>query len=403
MDVLSASYGDDTIAWYENTATFSFDPTWTASDITTSASGAMSVFAADIDGDGDLDIISASKLDDTIAWYENSGGSFWSASTITTNADGAFSVFAADMDNDGDMDVLSASDIDDTIAWYENDGAANPSWTASDIDTNADNAKSVFAADMDGDGDMDILSASVNDNTIAWYENDGAADPSWTAEDIATSASGATSVFASDMDRDGDMDIISASQNDNTIAWYESDGAADPSWTADDIATSASGAQSVFAADMDNDGDIDIVSASDGDDTIAWYENDGAANPSWTASNIDTNADGAKSVFAADIDNDGDMDILSASMNDDTIAWYESDGAANPSWTASNIDTNADSARSVFAADIDGDGDLDIISASYSDSTIAWYETSAIPEFSNIMMPIVSVLAIVGFNYRKRH
>ena len=154
---------------------------------------------------------------------------------------------------------------------------------------------------------------------------------------------------------------------------------------------------------MDNDGDIDIVSASDGDDTIAWYENDGAANPSWTASNIDTNADGAKSVFAADMDNDGDMDILSASMNDDTIAWYESDGAANPSWTASNIDTNADSARSVFAADIDGDGDLDIISASYSDSTITWYETSAIPEFSNIMMPIVSVLAIVGLNYRRRN
>ena len=45
---------------------------------------------------------------------------------------------------------------------------------------NADGAKSVFAADMDGDGDMDIVSASDND-TIAWYENNGAADPSWTA------------------------------------------------------------------------------------------------------------------------------------------------------------------------------------------------------------------------------
>ena len=44
----------------------------------------------------------------------------------------------------------------------------------------------VFAADMDGDGDMDIISASINDDTIAWYENNGAADPSWTKAVIAT-------------------------------------------------------------------------------------------------------------------------------------------------------------------------------------------------------------------------
>ena len=103
------------------------------------------------------------------------------------------------------------------------------------------------------------------------------------------------------------------------------------------------------------------------------------------------------------MDNDGDMDILSASMNDHTIAWYENDGAADPSWAAADIDTNAVSARSVFTADMDGDGDMDIVSASYSDSTIAWYENNAgIPEFSSILMPIVSVLAIVGFNYRRR-
>ena len=204
------------------------------------------------------------------------------------------------------------------------------------------------------------------------------------------------------MDNDGDMDILSASRNDDIIAWYENNGAADPSWTSSNIATSADQPQSVFAADMDNDGDMDIVSASDGDDTIAWYENNGAADPSWSASNIDTNAEGAQDVHVADIDNDGDMDIISASATDNTIAWYENNGAADPSWSASDITTSANGARSVFAADIDSDGDLDIISASYADNTIAWYETSAIPEFSNIMMPIVSVLAIVGFNYKRK-
>ena len=88
------------------------------------------------------------------------------------------------MDGDGDMDILSASFADDTIAWYENNGAANPTWTKNVIATSADGAFFVFAEDMDGDGDMDIISASALDNTIAWYENNGAADPTWTAADI---------------------------------------------------------------------------------------------------------------------------------------------------------------------------------------------------------------------------
>jgi hypothetical protein len=152
---------------------------------------------------------------------------------------------------------------------------------------------------------------------------------------------------------------------------------------------------------------MDIVSASDGDDTIAWYENDGASDPSWSAANIDTNADGAQDVHVADMDNDGDLDILSASANDDTIAWYENLGDTDDDgildWTAADIATSANGARSVFAADIDNDGDMDVISASYVDDAIAWYENNAgIPEFSNILMPIVSVLAIVVFNSRKR-
>jgi len=376
LDIVSASSDDDTIAWYENDG--ALNPSWTAEDIATSADAAVGVFVADMDGDGDLDIVSASSDDDTIAWYENDGASdpSWTAEDIATNAEGAWRVFVADMDGDGDLDIVSASYDDDTIAWYENDGASDPSWTAEDIATSADYASDVFVADMDGDGDLDIVSASFDDDTIAWYKNDGASDPSWAAEDIATSADGAIGVFVADMDGDGDLDIVSASYLDDTIAWYENDGASDPSWTAEDIATSADAAWGVFVADMDGDGDMDIVSASAEDDTIAWYENDGASDPSWTAEDIATSADGASSVFAADMDGDGDLDIVSASQDNDTIAWYENtaDFTFEPEWYSSDIATDADEAYSVFAADMDGDGDMDILSASWNDDTIAWYE-----------------------------
>ena len=426
MDVLSSSSYDDKIAWYENNGSQGF----TARTISTTADGAFDLYALDFDQDGDVDVLSASLYDHEITLYENNGSQTFAAyviatavngtrsvyagdmdndgdtdiiatalnddrvivytnetsglatasfvaSTISTTANGARSVFAADMDNDGDIDIVSASQEDDAIAWYENNGAANPSWTASDIATSANGAVSLFVADMDADGDMDIVSTSELDDAIAWYENDGAANPSWTASDIATSADGARSVFAADLDNDGDMDLISASANDNTIAWYENDGAVNPSWTAADISTSASAPFSVFVADMDNDGDLDIVSASINNDAIAWYENNGAANPSWTAVDIATSADAATSVSVADMDNDGDMDIISASINDDAIAWYENDGAANSSWTATDIATSADGAQSVFAADMDNDGDMDIVSASYQDDKIAWYQNSA--------------------------
>ena len=206
-----------------------------------------------------------------------------------------------------------------------------------------------------------------------------------------------------DIDNDGDMDVVSASAGDDTIAWFENNNGDGSSWTGAQIDNNAEAARSVFAADMDNDGDMDIVSASQSDNTIAWYENNNGDGSSWSAENIATNASGAKNVFVADMDNDGDLDIVSASSGDNTIAWYENDGAADPSWSAVDIATSANGAYSVFVADMDNDGDMDIVSASQSDNTIAWYENNAgIPEFSNIMMPIASVLAIVGLNYRRR-
>jgi VCBS repeat-containing protein len=328
------------------------------------ANGALSVFAADVDGDGDTDVLSASFADDKISWYENDGSENFTAHTISTDADKVYSVFAADVDGDGDIDVLSASHNDDTIAWYENDG--NQIFTEHTISVAADGARSVFVADVDGDGDMDVLSASALDDTIAWYENDGS--EGFTAHTISNTADNAKSVFAADVDGDGDMDVLSASHSDDKIAWYENDGSG--GFTAHTISTAALAPISVFAADVDGDGDIDVLSASHDDDKIAWYENDGSEG--FTAHTISVVADSPRSVFAADVDGDGDMDVLSASAFDDKIAWYENDGSEN--FTAHTVSTAADMAFGVFAADVDGDGDIDILSASIKNNTIAWYE-----------------------------
>ncbi|MHC4310577.1 MAG: FG-GAP repeat domain-containing protein, partial [Planctomycetota bacterium] len=86
------------------------------------------------------------------------GAEFGAQIVISSSADGALSVYAADVDGDGDMDVLSASYGDDKIAWYESDGGSPPTFIEHVISTTADGAHSVYAADVDGDGYMDVLS-----------------------------------------------------------------------------------------------------------------------------------------------------------------------------------------------------------------------------------------------------
>jgi fibronectin type 3 domain-containing protein len=350
--------------------------------ITTNVDEPQDVYAADLDNDGDKDVLSASGNDGKIAWYENldAGGVSTTQNVITTSADHATSVYAADLDNDGDKDVLSASGNDGKIAWYENLDAGGVSTTQNVITTSADHATSVYAADVDDDGDKDVLSASQN--KIAWYENLNSGGVSTTQSVITQDVTG--SVYAADLDGDGDKDVLSASLNDDEIAWYENLDAGGVSTTQNVILSrrdqfySVDGINDVYAADVDNDGDKDVLSAFESD-KVAWFENLDSGGFSDYHTVITTNVD-ARSVYAADVDNDNDKDVLSAS--DNQIAWYENLNSGGVSTTQNVIRTSVVNALSVYAADLDGDGDKDILSASWSgpsDGTIAWYENRIVP------------------------
>ena len=332
---------------------------FTPHTLATTARGLNSVFAADIDGDGDMDALSAAQT--SVDWYENDGTPDFACHTIATGH--ARSVFAADVDGDSDLDVVAAFSYG-LIAWYENDGSG--SFLAHTITTSAYGVNSVFVADMDGDGDMDVLSPFQG--STDWYENDGTEN--FTPRTVTTWAFSSESIFPADVDSDGDMDVVLA--NGNTIAWGENNG--DESFEIRIIGfanTPTAYVDSLFAADLDSDGDVDVLSADGTDDRIAWFENDGIEG--FTTHTITASADGASSVFAADMDGDGDWDVISASSMDHTIAWYENEGEGVS--TPRIITDSASFARSIFLADMDGDGDLDVLSASRAvGATISWYE-----------------------------
>jgi len=334
-----------------------------------------SAYAADLNEDGYVDVVSSSWANNDANWFKNQqNGSFsWIAEfTDASLIEAPSTVYAADLNNDGYDDILLGSTNSNTVVWFQNDGSGNFS-AAKEITDVAGGVRSVFAVDLDGDGWMDVLSALSSDDKIVWYKNQQ--DGTFSAENTITSyADSAMFVYSEDIDGDNDFDVVSASWNDNKIAWYENLG--DGSFSSQKIISAeANGAQCAFAIDLDKDGDVDILSAAESDDKIAWYENDGTNNFS-SEIIISSTAGGAYSIFATDLDKDGDVDILAALKNDSIIAWYENDGYLN--FTYKEIDNAAYGATSVFAIDFDNDGDKDILGSLNSANKTVWYKNKTL-------------------------
>lgn len=357
-------------------------PKFSLSKGLTNLDESQDVHLCDIDGDGDLDVLIAGLLSHDVSWVENEDGkgNFSIPKKINTVDKYFWSVYSGDIDGDGDLDVLGASANSDTVSWFENVNGLGTFGPEQIITNIADGASSVLAADLDGDNDLDVLSASITDGKIAWYENTDGLGTFSSQKVISASASGAQSVFAADLDGDGDLDVLSASTYDGKFAWYEnSDGLG--SFGPQQIifaSDSGYGPNSVYSADLDGDGDIDILGASSRDDRLVWWENTDGFGTFGLPISLSSSGN-AFSVYSADLDGDGDLDVFGG--NSSGLVWYENtDGDGN--FGPEEVIINELSPNSICAGDIDLDGDIDICQSADSWGA-GWIEnlgTSYVPE-----------------------
>ncbi len=279
------------------------------------------MYAINLDGDGDEDVLSASSGDGNVAWYENEGsGAFGRQQLIDDGLWGVSSVFAVDLDSDADADVLVASPLDNTVRWYENLGGG-VFGAEQVIAASVNGTGTVVTADLDGDGDLDVLTASLD--WIAWYENSG--DATFAVQHIIGGSSGAGRAFGAYVDGDGLVDIVGGRTASDPFtgpiarsSWYQNQGGG--VFGFEQPITGV--ASCVFPADVDDDSDTDVLAGAGGNLTpsqgtdIIWCESfgDGLFGSPQT---ISSSLNGIREVSAVDVDSDGDIDVLTASENDD--------------------------------------------------------------------------------------
>ena len=403
-DVFSAS-SSGKLVWYENTA--GVGTNWRRHFVTTEGK-ASSAHAADLDADGDLDVLSASAALGLIAWRENTDGNghFGDPQVITTDinthSNSDTSIYAADLDDDGDLDVISAYESRRQmveLAWYENtDGKATFGdgrvIAQVDVDDRWPTTISVFAADLNSDGDVDLL-AHV-DWRVFWLENVDGTGQLTTQHIIAetwTQGERDRTVYAADLDADGDLDVLAGSP-EGGLAWYENIDGEGTFETAqlilDDEVGEGIPHVSILASDLDADGDFDVLLVSE--DKVSWHENTNGKGHFGAQQIIATAPQTCrcyKSVDAADWDSDGDLDVVATRFSywgfgiflGSAIDVYENtDGHGAFELMQSLPTTDAQGPASIRVADVDGDGDNDmlVVNAGSIDTAIMWYESRLI-------------------------
>ena len=326
------------------------------------------IISLDIDEDGDLDIFTNDKGEEKY-WYQNDGnGNFIEmiVNTIERNEKRG-SIAMGDVDNDGDEDLFYHSSNGGSVnnnqpnitglLVIKNEGNAN----FSEANYITDNlsliySKGVFTHDFDGDSDDDLMILSSGEGKIYWVENESG-DSLSQPKIIIDEDNIIAALPPIDLDNDNDADIV-AFTRDNELIWFASQGAP-PNFSTKNIidADIPVVGLRIYTGDIDADGDLDIL--ADSSSNFVVYKNFGngtfASPENIPISNIQ------EIVAITDINLDGIPDILFRKTSFNPNVWGAiQDGNGN--FTEIMISNNSNyTLRSAIVNDIDDDGDVDIV------------------------------------------
>lgn len=337
LDLAIGTDGGNTVEWYRNNGNGTF-----AAGITLVATApndllfVEGITIADINGDGDNDILATSFGNDNLVWFENNGDStFQDAVTIVNGIDSPGAVMAVNLDNDanGYLDLVVAiygNDGDtDSLIYLLGNGDGTFGTTRFIVPETAGLGTGDFdLADFDGDGDIDVLVSFADAGNVEIYDS---------------------RLVQDGVDGGGNIPFVKYTNSVNTGNGYLFD---------------------ISFADLNDDGNLDIIKSDNlpgANPGIVWYTNDiSGTGTTFTAHPVTTTIARSAIAAVADINNDtyNDLLVTNGRVTDNDVIWFASD-AVGGLGTETTIDNSQNAVYDMVIVDFDNDGDLDFATVSY--------------------------------------
>ena len=331
-----------------------------------------SVAVGDIDGDGDLDLLSTSSrttgVPGTVSIRLNDGrGLFTGSQEVNVELDPQ-SVAVGDFDGDGDLDFVTSNYNSSTLSVRYNDGTGTfPSGQTVYLPVDPSMIK---VGDIDGDGDLDFVVARLNGSTVGVVLNDGA---SFRVGPSVSVGSSPLSLVLGDVDSDGDVDLLvahaAASSSASKVSVCLNNGSG--TFGVSQSLPISTDPWDIATGDIDGDGDLDLLLANfTSSNTVSVRRNNGTGT--FSGNQEVTIGTAPFRVMLSDVDGDSDLDLLAASYSSNMLSLQLNDGSGNytalPNITLANAQ-NVNVAVGACFGDVDLDGDLDLL-ASATDNTV---------------------------------
>ena len=309
----------------------------------------------DVDGDGDLDLVTPNFNSSTVSVRLNNGTGTFTAGSITAVGQGPDNVALGDVDGDGDLDLLSTNSRASTVSVRLNNGSGVFSQSSADV---LAGPKILALGDVDGDGDLDLVTAYYgNPNYLSVLFN---YNGSFTGNaSFPTVGSNPQGVALGDVDGDGDLDLLCA--NTTSLVSVRLNDGIGGFFGGNDLVLGFIPA-GLALGDVDGDGDLDLVTANGSSGTLSVRPNLGNGTFG-TGSNVGASGNPTK-VVLGDVDGDGDLDIFAMSQElNGRVHVRVNNGTGSFSLPAAANAAVAVGAtpQALAVADLDGDGDLDLL------------------------------------------
>ena len=380
-DLLVVSLSGAIVVRLNATAPGATTPSYGAQQAFATGANPHSLSTTDVNGDGRLDLVAANQSDGTVSVLLNTtapGAAVPTFASQQTFATGSLptSTTATDVNGDGRPDLVVANYLGNSVSVLLNttaQGAATASFSAQQTFATGSNPTRVVAADVNGDGEADLIVSNLGGNSVSVLLNataPGAAAPVFLEQQTLPTGAAPYAVAAADASGDGRPDLVVANYSGNTVSVLfntTAPGATSVSFSAQKSFATGTQPYCVSATDLNGDGKPDLVASNVGSDSVSVLLNTtvpGAATPSFADQQTFATESQPYCVAAADVNGDGATDLLTANIASNSVSVLLNTtvtGTASLGFAAEQDFATLNAPRGVATADVNGDGRADVI------------------------------------------